>query len=71
MHPPVTLGPRTLRTVIAAGPDAKDAQVGRTALVCPWIGLRPVRALPGGHGQSLHGSTWIGIQRPGGYADHC
>ena len=70
MHPPVTLGHEPYGTVIAAGPDAKDAQVGKDRLVCPWIGCGQCARCLEGMDNHCMAPRWIGIQRPGGYADH-
>lgn len=70
MRPPVTLGHEPYGTVIAAGPDAGSVPIGADRLVCPWIGCGTcARCL---EGQDNHCMTprWVGIQRPGGYADH-
>ena len=70
MHPPVTLGHEPYGTVIAAGPDASDAPLGVDRLVFPWIGCgQCVRCREGLDNHCMLPSM-IGIQRPGGYADH-
>jgi D-arabinose 1-dehydrogenase-like Zn-dependent alcohol dehydrogenase len=70
MHPPVTLGHEPYGTVIAAGPDAGDVPIGADRLVYPWTGCGCcVRCLEGLDNYCMTPSM-IGIQRPGGYADH-
>jgi D-arabinose 1-dehydrogenase-like Zn-dependent alcohol dehydrogenase len=70
MAPPVTLGHEPYGTVIAAGADAGIVAVGADRLIYPWIGCGGcVRC-----GEELDNycmtPNMIGIQRPGGYADH-
>ena len=70
MNPPVTLGHEPFGTVIAAGPEAKDAPLGQDRLVCPWIGCGKCARCLEGMDNHCMAPRWIGIQRPGGYADH-
>jgi D-arabinose 1-dehydrogenase-like Zn-dependent alcohol dehydrogenase len=70
MHPPVTLGHEPFGTVIAAGPEAKDAPIGQDRLVCPWIGCGKCARCLEGMDNHCMAPRWIGIQRPGAYADH-
>jgi len=70
MQPPVTLGHEPYGTVIGAGPDAIDVPLGANRLVFPWIGCgRCVRCREELDNFCMAPSM-IGIQRPGGYADH-
>ncbi len=70
MNPPVTLGHEPYGTVIAAGPDAPDAPIGQDRLVCPWIGCGSCARCLEGMDNHCMAPRWIGIQSPGGYADH-
>lgn len=70
MHPPVTLGHEPLGRVIAAGPDAGDAAIGQDRLVYPWIGCERCARCAEGLDNFCMTPQMIGIQRPGGYADH-
>ncbi len=70
MHPPITLGHEPFGTVIAVGPDAKDAPVGQDRLVCPWIGCGTCARCLEGMDNHCMTPRWIGIQWAGGYADH-
>jgi D-arabinose 1-dehydrogenase-like Zn-dependent alcohol dehydrogenase len=70
MEPPVTLGHEPYGAVVAAGPDAGEVPIGSERLVYPWTGCGAcVRC-----GEELDNycmaPRMIGIQRPGGYADH-
>jgi D-arabinose 1-dehydrogenase-like Zn-dependent alcohol dehydrogenase len=70
MQLPVTLGHEPYGTVVAAGPDVTDAPLGEDRLVFPWTGCGScVRCL---EGMDNHCMTprYLGVQRPGGYADH-
>ncbi len=70
MEPPVTLGHEPYGTVIAAGPAASDAPVGADRLVFPWIGCGACARCREGLDHYCPAPQMIGIQRPGGYADH-
>ena len=70
MNPPVTLGHEPFGTVIAAGVDAKNVPIGQDRLVCPWIGCGKCARCLEGMDNHCMAPRWIGIQRPGGYADH-
>jgi D-arabinose 1-dehydrogenase-like Zn-dependent alcohol dehydrogenase len=70
MKPPVTLGHEPFGTVIAAGPEAKDAPIGQDRLVCPWIGCGKCARCLEGMDNHCMAPRWIGIQLAGGYADH-
>jgi D-arabinose 1-dehydrogenase-like Zn-dependent alcohol dehydrogenase len=70
MHPPVTLGHEPFGTVIAAGPQAAAAPLGKDRLVCPWIGCGQCARCREGQDNHCMAPRWIGIQRAGGYADH-
>ncbi|HLF23325.1 MAG TPA: alcohol dehydrogenase [Burkholderiales bacterium] len=73
MQPPVTLGHEPYGTVIAAGPDAPsamDAPIGADRLIFPWIGCGACARCREGLDNDCMAPNMIGIQRPGGYADH-
>ncbi|HZP87509.1 MAG TPA: alcohol dehydrogenase [Burkholderiales bacterium] len=70
MKPPVTLGHEPFGTVIAAGPEAKDAPIGADRLVCPWTGCGTCPRCREGQDNHCMAPRWLGVQRPGGYADH-
>ena len=70
MKLPVTLGHEPFGTVIAAGPDALDVPIGQDRLVFPWTGCGTcVRCLEGMDNHCM-APRYLGVQRPGGYADH-
>ncbi len=70
MNPPVTLGHEPFGTVIAAGPEARDVPIGQDRLVCPWIGCGTCARCREGQDNHCMAPRWVGVQRPGGYADH-
>ncbi len=70
MKPPVTLGHEPFGTVVAAGPDAGPVPIGADRLVCPWIGCGTCARCLEGQDNHCMAPRWIGIQKPGGYADH-
>jgi D-arabinose 1-dehydrogenase-like Zn-dependent alcohol dehydrogenase len=70
MHPPATLGHEPFGTVIAAGPDAGDTPLGQDRLVYPWTGCGDCARCREGLDNYCMMPSMLGIQRPGGYADH-
>ena len=70
MQPPVTLGHEPFGTIIAAGPDAGDVPVGADRLIYPWTGCGQCARCQEGLDNYCMAPSMIGIQRPGGYADH-
>jgi D-arabinose 1-dehydrogenase-like Zn-dependent alcohol dehydrogenase len=70
MAPPVTLGHEPYGTVIAAGPDAGGVAIGEDRLIFPWIGCGTCVRCRERCDNSCMAPNMIGIQRPGGYADH-
>jgi D-arabinose 1-dehydrogenase-like Zn-dependent alcohol dehydrogenase len=70
MHPPVTLGHEPFGTVIAAGEDADGVPIGEDRLVYPWTGCGHCARCREGLDNYCMAPSMIGIQRPGGYADH-
>jgi D-arabinose 1-dehydrogenase-like Zn-dependent alcohol dehydrogenase len=70
MHPPITLGHEPYGSVIAAGPEARDVPIGQERLVCPWIGCGTCARCREGQDNHCMAPRWVGVQRPGGYADH-
>ncbi|HXF76242.1 MAG TPA: alcohol dehydrogenase [Methylomirabilota bacterium] len=70
MRLPATLGHEPFGTVIAAGPEAFDAPVGADRLIYPWTGCGACARCREGLDNYCMAPKMIGIQRPGGYADH-
>lgn len=70
MNPPLTLGHEPYGTVVAAGPEAKEAPIGQDRLVCPWIGCGTCARCREGQDNHCMAPRWVGVQRSGGYSDH-
>ena len=70
MNLPLTLGHEPYGTVIAAGPDAGDVPIGADRLVYPWTGCGACARCREGLDNFCMAPHCIGLQRPGGYADH-
>jgi D-arabinose 1-dehydrogenase-like Zn-dependent alcohol dehydrogenase len=70
MRLPATLGHEPFGTVIAAGPEAGDAPIGADRLVYPWTGCGECVRCRDSLDNYCMAARMIGIQRPGGYADH-
>lgn len=70
MKLPATLGHEPFGTVIAAGPEAGDVPMGADRLVYPWTGCGNCVRCRESLDNYCMAAKMIGIQRPGGYADH-
>lgn len=70
MKLPHTLGHEILGEVVAAGPDAPDAPIGKTMLVHPWIGCGECSACEEGQENLCAKMAALGVVRPGGFATH-
>jgi D-arabinose 1-dehydrogenase-like Zn-dependent alcohol dehydrogenase len=67
---PATLGHEPYGTIIAAGPEAGDVPVGADRLVYPWTGCGACMRCRQGLDNFCAAPCCVGLQRPGGYADH-
>lgn len=67
---PATLGHEPYGTVIAAGPEGGDAPIGEDRLVYPWTGCGSCARCREGLDNFCMSPRCVGLQRPGGYADH-
>jgi D-arabinose 1-dehydrogenase-like Zn-dependent alcohol dehydrogenase len=67
---PATLGHEPYGTVIAAGPEGGDAPIGEDRLVYPWTGCGSCARCRDGLDNFCMSPRCVGLQRPGGYADH-
>jgi len=70
MEPPVTLGHEPYGTVIAAGADGEDVPIGEDRLVYPWTGCGECARCRDDSDNYCVAPSMMGLQRPGGYADH-
>ena len=67
---PLTMGHETAGEVIAAGPDAKDAQIGQRVVVYPWLGCGNCKVCARGQENLCLAGRALGVFAPGGYSDH-
>lgn len=70
MKLPVTLGHEPFGTVVAAGPDAGDVPLQQDRLVYPWTGCGQCARCAEGMDNWCAQPRYLGVQKPGGYADH-
>jgi D-arabinose 1-dehydrogenase-like Zn-dependent alcohol dehydrogenase len=70
MKLPATLGHEPFGIVVAAGPEAADVPIGADRLVYPWTGCGDCMRCQESLDNYCMAAKMIGIQRPGGYADH-
>jgi D-arabinose 1-dehydrogenase-like Zn-dependent alcohol dehydrogenase len=70
MRPPLTLGHEPYGTVAAAGPEAAGAPIGADRLVYAWTGCGACAHCADGMDNFCGAQRALGLQRPGGYADH-
>lgn len=72
MKLPQALGHEILGEVVAAGPDAEDAPIGKTMLVHPWIGCMEADCLAcqSGHENDCTRMRALGVVRDGGYGQY-
>ncbi len=70
MKLPVTMGHEPYGTVVAAGPDAKGVALGKDVLVYPWTGCGACARCQEGMDNWCPTPRFLGIQRPGGYAQY-
>jgi D-arabinose 1-dehydrogenase-like Zn-dependent alcohol dehydrogenase len=67
---PATLGHEPYGTIIAAGREAGDVPIGTDRLVYPWTGCGACVRCEQSMDNFCVAARCIGLQRPGGYADH-
>jgi propanol-preferring alcohol dehydrogenase len=70
MKLPLTMGHETAGQVVALGPKAKGVKIGAKRLVYPWIGCGKCLVCKRGEENLCTKPGFIGVFRPGGYADH-
>jgi D-arabinose 1-dehydrogenase-like Zn-dependent alcohol dehydrogenase len=70
MNPPLTLGHEPFGRIIDAGIDAGDVPIGADRVVYPWTGCGVCGSCRDGMDNYCMAASCIGLQRPGGYADH-
>jgi D-arabinose 1-dehydrogenase-like Zn-dependent alcohol dehydrogenase len=67
---PHTLGHEIAGTVVALGPQAQGVEVGDIRVAYPWIGCGQCSVCASGHEELCPAPRALGLQRPGGFADH-
>jgi propanol-preferring alcohol dehydrogenase len=67
---PATLGHEPYGSIVAAGPEAVDVPMGVDRLVYPWTGCGACPRCCDGLDNFCAAPSCVGLQRPGGYADH-
>jgi D-arabinose 1-dehydrogenase-like Zn-dependent alcohol dehydrogenase len=68
--PPITMGHEIAGEVVALGPEATGVAVGDRRVVYPWIGCGTCATCKRGDEHLCNRPRSLGIQRPGGFADH-
>lgn len=68
--PPLTMGHEIVGEVVALGPDATGVKLGDKRLAHPWIGCGSCAVCRRGEEQLCAAPRFLGVQKPGGYADH-
>ena len=70
MKLPLTMGHEIAGQVVALGPKARGVKVGAKRLVYPWIGCGQCAVCKRGEEHLCLKPGFVGVFRPGGYADH-
>ena len=70
MKLPVTMGHEPYGTVLSGGQDAGPLPIGQDRLVYPWTGCGHCARCLEGLDNWCPAPRYIGVQTPGGYADH-
>jgi D-arabinose 1-dehydrogenase-like Zn-dependent alcohol dehydrogenase len=68
--PPITLGHEIAGEVVACGPEAEGVKPGDRRVIFPWIGCGTCAVCARGDEHLCNRPRSLGIQRPGGFADH-
>ncbi|HEV8026827.1 MAG TPA: alcohol dehydrogenase [Stellaceae bacterium] len=68
--PPITMGHEIVGEVVAVGSEASGVKIGDKRLAHPWIGCGSCAVCRRGTEQLCLTPRFLGIHRPGGYADH-
>ena len=70
IKPPFTMGHEIVGQVVGLGPEAEGVKIGDRRLIHPWIGCGDCAICRHGEEQLCAKPTFLGVHRPGGYADH-
>lgn len=71
--PPFVMGHEVLGRLVAKGPDAPlaDDALGKSFLVYPWLGCGSCEVCRRGDENFCPAPSYVGVHRPGGYAEQC
>lgn len=67
---PLVMGHESTGEVVALGPQAQGVDLASRHLVCSWIGCGKCRACLKGDEHMCVAPNFLGVNQPGGYADH-
>jgi propanol-preferring alcohol dehydrogenase len=67
---PLTMGHECVGQVLAVGPRARGVKIGAKRLIYPWVGCGTCAVCKRGEEQLCTAPRFLGVYRPGGYADH-
>ena len=67
---PLTMGHESVGQVVAVGPKVRGVKVGAKRLIYPWVGCGSCGVCKRGEEQLCTSPRFLGVFRPGGYADH-
>lgn len=70
LAPPITLGHEIAGEVAACGPEAAGVKPGDRRVIFPWIGCGSCAVCRRGDEHLCNRPRALGINRPGGFADH-
>jgi D-arabinose 1-dehydrogenase-like Zn-dependent alcohol dehydrogenase len=70
IKPPFTMGHEIVGEVVALGPRAEGVRIGDRRLIHPWIGCGDCAVCRRGQEQLCLKPAFLGVHKPGGYADH-
>jgi D-arabinose 1-dehydrogenase-like Zn-dependent alcohol dehydrogenase len=70
LKPPITLGHEIAGEVVACGPEAEGVKPGDRRVIFPWIGCGTCAVCKRGDEHLCNRPRALGINRPGGFADH-
>lgn len=67
---PLTMGHESVGQVVATGPKVRGVKVGAKRLIYPWVGCGTCAVCKRKEEQLCTSPRFLGVYRPGGYADH-
>ena len=70
LTPPITPGHEISGEIVAVGPDADDATIGRKCVVHPWLGCGDCGTCNRGQENLCMKPNFLGVQHPGGFSEY-